>query len=228
MKADLLLVPYDSGFRDERLGRGPERLVASGLVESLRSNGHELGIDTIESSAEFPTENTAAFELAQLLSDRLRSSRQQRRFPLVLAGNCSTCIGTVAGLGKGPVGVIWFDAHGDLNTPETSRSAFLDGMALSVLTGRCWRGAAREVSGFSPIEDAHVLLVGARDFDPEEAEVLERSGITLIRPRPIRERGVRQTMERCFEQLRRRVEQVYVHVDLDVLDPREGDRKSVV
>lgn len=222
MKTDLLLVPYDSGRRSTRMGRGPEHLVASGLVESLRAGGHDPRVATIESAAGFRTENAVAFELARRLSDQVRTSRREGRLPLVLAGNCSTSLGTVAGLGRDPVGVVWFDGHGDLNTPETSRSAFLDGMALSVLTGRCWRAAAGGVSGFRPVEDPHVLLVGARDFDPEEADLLEESGIGLVRPGPIRERGVRQTLGPCLEELRQRVERVYLHLDLDVLDPGEG------
>lgn len=63
-------------------------------------------------------------------------------FPLTLAGNCISSVGTLGGLGAGPTGVLWFDAHGDFNTPESTVGGFLDGMALATVTGRCWTGLA--------------------------------------------------------------------------------------
>jgi len=90
------------------------------------------------------------FALHGLLSEAVQEAVAQDHFPLILAGNCSSTVGTVSGLDKEGLGVVWLDAHGDYNTPETTTTGFLDGMALSVLTGMCWERMAEGVPGFEP------------------------------------------------------------------------------
>ena len=98
----------------------------------------------------------------------MRETVEEGRFPLVLAVNCFTSLGTVAGLGR-DVGVVWFDAHGDFNTPDTTTSGFLDGMGLAMLLGDGWRELRQTVEGLRPVPAEHALLVGARDIDPDGA-----------------------------------------------------------
>jgi arginase len=136
-------------------------------------------------------------------------------FPLVLAGVCSSSLGTVAGLGTPPgLGVVWFDAHGDFNTPETTPTGFFDGMPLAMLTGTGWSALRAGVENLRPLDEANVVLVGARDLDPPEQERLEHSGVRCVRPG--------EPLEPALSALAARVHDVYVHVDLDVLDPSEG------
>lgn len=216
VRVELILVPYDSGRRAERMGRGPERLAEAGLAEHLRALGHEVVTHRIETTLAFPTEAAVAFDLARAISARVRVATAARAFPLILAGNCMSAVGAVAGVagGREAPGVVWLDAHGDFNTPETTASAFLDGMAGAVLTGRCWTAAAGSVPGFVPARDADYLLIGARDLDPAEHELLVRSRVTVLDAPAIR------AVEPLAAALAHRSGGgVYLHVDLDVLDP---------
>ena len=128
---------------------------------------------------------------------------------------CSSCLGTVAGLGSPTaLGVVWFDAHGDFNTPETSPTGFFDGMPLAMLTGSGWEALRSGVEGLRPVDEANVVLVWARDLDAAEEERLVSSDVRLVRPG--------EPVEAALDALAARVPDVYVHVDLDVLDPSEG------
>lgn len=201
------------------MGRGPLELAEKGLAAFLSDRGHETRPASVEADLDFPAENAVAFQLAGVLAREVRAAREAGSSPLVLAGNCNSCLGTVPGLGADRVGVIWFDAHGDFNTPETSASGFLDGMALATLTGRCWAAAVGTIPGFAPIPEERVVLVGIRDLDPEEERALVESRISVVAPELVGERGVEATLAPALERLEERVEEVYVHVDLDVLDP---------
>ena len=216
---NVFAVPYDSGRREVRMGRGPGALLSGGLEGALRAPGREIGIDAIEAAGSFQAENATAFELMRLVSDRVREAAGSGSFPLVLSGNCNASVGTVAGLGPEQVGVVWFDGHADFNTPHTSRTAFLDGMGLAIIVGDCWEAMAGTIPGFKPILEENVVLVGARDFGAEERERLARSGVTVVEPESVRREGAVEALGSPLDALRARVSKVYVHLDLDVLDP---------
>lgn len=224
MDVQLIAVPYDTALRDYRMGAGPERLLKSGLAAELGSDGHRVHLEWVEvSSGSAPAEVRTAFEINRILAEKVRSAVQRGRVPVVLAGNCNTALGTLAGLPPQSCrGILWFDAHGDFNTPESTTGGFLDGMALAMATGRCWTALAATVPGFQSVSERNVLLVGARDFDPLERVQLERSRITILDPE--RARSGFGTQARG---LRARTGGVYVHLDLDVLDPEEGCANSL-
>jgi arginase len=137
----------------------------------------------------------------------------------VLSGNCNIAVGVVAGIRSvrraSPV-VCWFDAHADFNTPETTIGGFLDGMAVSMLTGHCWRELAAQVPGFAPVPDAHVLMIGTRDVDPLERDLLEASSIRIA-ARPADPGADVDAIIAAA-----RAPDLYLHLDLDTLDVREG------
>lgn len=218
MEIELALVPYDSGHRGVRTGLGPIRLLESGVDETLRRLGHRVSVRTIESSASLTTEVGTGFELMRGLSAAVRSSVGSRALPIVLAGNCNSCVGTVTGVGAADLGVLWFDAHGDLNTPETTESGFLDGMGLAMITGRCWKAILATIPGFSPVRDAHVVHVGSRALDVAEEAMLQRSDIQLIPAGETGGAGIQNLISSALRELRTRVSRIYVHVDVDVLD----------
>ncbi len=222
MKVHLIRLPYDSGQRDRRMGRGPRRILDQGLVERLQGAGFDVESVTVETDAPFATEVGTTFELYGKLSEQLSRPARAGAFPLVLAGNCGSTLGAAAGLGMAELGVIWFDANGDFNTPETSESGFLDGMGLAVLTGRCWQAMAARIPGFSPLPDEHAALVGARDFDAAELRALEASGILRVAPESLTERGGRAAMAETVSALGPPIERVYLHLDLDVHDRDEA------
>lgn len=204
------------------MGAGPEHFIDNGIERMLEAEGHQVRLASVEASGGFRTEIKTAFELCRLVAERVRESDVEGNFPLVLSGNCNSSLGTLAGLGEQGIGMIWFDAHGDFNTPETRESSFFDGMGMAIATGHCWRKLAATIPSFTPLPNSHVIHVGGRDFDPEEETLLESSGINVVRASRIRQAGVREALEPALESLRARVQKLYLHIDLDVLDPAEA------
>lgn len=221
MNIQIIQVPYDSGHKSIRTGRGPEHFLQHRVDQILRDCGHQVSSYRIESNTSFTTEIGTAFELNRLLAERISSAISSKMFPIVLAGNCNSCLGTIAGIGQSRLGILWFDAHGDFNTPETTVSGFLDGMGLAMATGRCWRSLLRTIPGFSPIPEANILHVGSRDLDPEEEGLLQQSGIEVVTPRE-GESSFRKAIDTAFNKLRNKVTKIYLHVDMDVLDTGEA------
>ncbi len=223
MHIHLISVPYDSGVPDVRMGKGPGRLLDAGLLDQLRSWGHEVTHCELRApAAEVASEVATSFALHGALAAEVRRARAEGRFPLVLAGSCYSSVGTVAGLGDDPVGVIWLDTHADLNTPETTASGFLDGMALSILMGQCFETLAKGIEGHVPLPPEHLLLLGTRDVDPPERERIESMGITVLSPTEL------SRLDSALVELRSRVERVHLHVDLDVLDPSVAPANTYV
>jgi len=221
MNLQLLLVPYDSGRRGVRMGAGPEHLCASGLQTFLADHGHTVFLEVVEPPpANWRASISTSFELMRALATRVRAARALDRFPLVLSGNCNAAVGVVAGLGSG-IGVLWFDAHADFNTPETTTSGFLDGMALATVTGHCWRAMTRTVEGFQPVPDSAVVLLGARDLDKGEEALVAQSGITRLSASEAPAR-----LMPLLQSITPKVDRVYLHLDLDALDPAEGRANS--
>lgn len=200
------------------MGAGPPHLLASGLVQRLRDAGHDVKVRELSpSDGTWVAEIGTAFDLDRQLARVVASARGDGAFPLTLGGNCITSVGTIAGLGVARVGVLWFDAHGDFNTPETTLGGFLDGMALATVVGRCWTTLAAGVPGFAPVAEEDVILVGARALDRGESELLASSRVTHLHDEEAPSR-----LDAALAALGRRVDGLYVHVDLDVLDPGEG------
>jgi len=214
----VIAVPFDSAHRARRMGAGPPHLVACGLLDRLRESRRRVELSELAPPHEaWVAEIRTAFDLDRQLAGTVAAARTRGAFPLTLAGNCITSVGTVGGLGAGTTGVLWFDAHGDFNTPESTVGGFLDGMALATVVGRCWTSLAASVPGFAPVAEANVVLVGARDLDDAESELLNASAVVHLRAE---EAATRLDAE--LAALGRRVDQIYVHVDLDVLDASEG------
>ncbi|HEX6627718.1 MAG TPA: arginase family protein [Gemmatimonadaceae bacterium] len=214
MDIQILAVPYDSGHRGLRMGAGPEALLKGGLVEALREAGHDVHVRVAElDPGQWQAEIQSSFELMRMLATGVHEAVAASRFPVILAGNCNTAVGTVAGLGTGSIGVAWFDAHADFNTPETTTSGFLDGTAVAIITGRCWTQLAATVPGFSPVADDRICLIGTRDIDSLESALLDDSSIRVVAPRQIR-----GELSSSLQILGEHTDRIYVHVDLDVLD----------
>ncbi|MBN1813960.1 MAG: arginase family protein [Anaerolineae bacterium] len=217
MDVELILVPYDSGHKGIRTGCGPIRFLEHGLDRILRDQGHKVAVQQIDSRARLTTEIGTTFELARNLAVAVRSAIDRKAFPIVLAGNCNSCVGTVAGLDPSELGIVWLDAHGDFNTPETTESGFLDGMGLAMVTGRCWKALLRTIPVFGAVADANVVHIGSRDLDAEEERMLKQSDIQLVSPNGMEASSIRSAVKTALVELRKRVNRVYLHVDLDVL-----------
>lgn len=245
MKIQFLLVPYDSGRREWRMGRGPSYLLRHGVGSSIRALGHEVDAEYVEpGGVQAPnppasTEIATTFSLYREVAERARTARESGALPIVLGGNCGVTLGAVASLvprrqilsvGDGEasypdlesVGVLWLDAHGDFNTPETTRSGFLDGMSLAMLTGRCWYTLGRGIPGFRPVAERHILLGGVRELDPAEDDLLRESELLVARGMAAHPTRLVEEIGGGLEVLRSRVRRLHVHLDVDVLDESEG------
>jgi arginase len=197
----LIQVPYYLGREHANLSRGPSK-----LADAI--DGDSIVIQPPRPNV-LPNEVAESFSVIRAVASAVRETVQEGRFPLVLAVNCFTSLGTVAGLGR-PVGVVWFDAHGDFHTPDTTTSGFLDGMGLAMLLGDGWRELRNTVEGLRPVPAEHALLVGARDIDPTEQDRVAASPLRRADPK---------TLDDALEELSHVVDAVYVHLDLDVIDP---------
>jgi len=223
----VIAVPYDSGHRALRMGAGPEHLLSNGMEEALAATGHGVSSEILEARSLFRTEITTTFELLEVVAQRVRAAAGSGDLPLVLSGNCIASVGAVAGLMNPPqeeeLGIVWFDGHADFNTPETTTSSSLDGMGLSVALGHCWVQMARTIPGFRPVREDNVVLVGGRGADSPEKVRLRDSGVSVVEEQRIREVGSTEALGAALDTVRARVGRVYVHVDLDVLDPTAVD-----
>jgi arginase len=212
MQILLLAVPYDSGQHKKRLGAGPLSLMVP-LEEHLISDGHDVRkSEVLITGNPFPTEITTSFEVSRKVSQLIREAKANGEFPVILSGNCNTAVGTLSGLHDGS-GVIWFDCHGDYNTPETTVGGFLDGMALSMIAGRSWKSLTASVPGFRPVKEEQIILIGARDFDAVEMTNLSHSPITLITPAMVKQK------DQILDEALIPMPSIYLHIDLDVIDP---------
>ena len=216
MHTQIIQVPYDSGYKGYRMGQGPERIVRQLKVEM------NVPVVEVEVHDGFALEVGTSFAVARQLAEQVGNVADSGAFPLVLAGGCISCVGTLAGLGAPPPAIVWLDAHGDFNTPDTTISGFLDGMALATAVGRCWGKLAATVPGFCPVPERQAVLVGAREFDVNERALLDSSAVGLADLQRIRTRGLRAELGPLLAKIRTYTGRAYLHIDLDVLDPAEA------
>lgn len=199
------------------MGAGPQAL-ASDAAARLREAGHAVQEQVIEPLSAWRAELRTAFELHRGIADAVTAARHSGEVPLVLSGNCNATLGVIAGLHRkrDHLGLVWLDAHGDFNTPETDGGGFLDGQGLAMVVGRCWGTLSSAVAGFQPVPEQHVILAGARSFDDAEYRALRQSTIRWV---PAADARCAEPLAGALDQLARQVSAVHFHLDLDVHDP---------
>ena len=199
--------PFQDGLPDVGMGAGPS-VLARGLP------GTPVAIPPVPARR---PEIGRIMELDRRLAMAVREAVARGAVPLVLAGACVSSVGTVAGTGAEGLGVVWLDAHADFDTPEDNLSGFFDVMALAILTGAGWTALRETVPGFAPVPEEHVVVAGVRDLEPYQRARLGRSAVRVV-PGAF----AVEDLVPALDTLRERVERVYLHVDLDVLDSRAG------
>ncbi|MBL8055041.1 MAG: arginase family protein, partial [Anaerolineales bacterium] len=185
MQLTLIPSPFSLDQLRVGMGRAPEALLAAGLADRLRAGGHTVRV------AERATELGAGDRLTRIgrhlagLAQAVAEAAQAGALPVVLGGDCLAAIGVVAGLRRAPageLGITWFDAHGDFNTPATTISGYLGGMPLACCCGR-GLDELRAAAGLTqPVAEAHVALLGVRDLDPAEAALLDSTPVQRFPP----------------------------------------------
>lgn len=209
MKVALIVASYDSGHYASGLGAGPEAILSAGLAMELEAQGHDIAIRDVGRIDELQSrEISTGFAVCRRTAELVDTACRDGRFPIVLAGNCLTAVGAVAG--ERADALLWFDQHGDLNTPETSPYGFLDGMAFAATMGLCWRPMTAAVPNFKPIDPANCLLVDARDLDADEVQLIDRLALRHVR--------CDEAADAAEAVLRGRT-RPHLHLDLDVHAP---------
>ena len=212
---------------------GPSAIRIARLEERLKALGHAVEDHGNVPAADMSTASVGDPRARYLLdvvkqcgviSGLVSDCVTKRAFPLVLGGDQSTSIGTLAGLAKETSrrGIIWVDAHGDFNTPRTSPSGNIHGMALAAILGYGDRRLAT-LGGVSPMAlEKNTVLIGGRSFDEMEAKAISKSKITVFTMRDIDEFGMKKVIHDAIGVAGAGVEDVHLSFDVDSMDPREA------
>ncbi len=226
----LVKMPYRGERNLPDLSDSPDYLEQGGIQRLLEQQG--CRVKPVSTVALTPEEKKAYGEWNRLglanehLARIVAADRKEGHLPVGLLANCSALMGMLGGLQRsGPtsrplrVGLVFIDAHADFNTPETTLSGMLGGMPVAVSAGLCLT-RLRLRSGLDPaLSERHIVLAGVRDTDPLEQDLLDRSAIELLSVEDIRARSA--SLDRQMKRLSDLTDVIYVHVDMDVLDPKE-------
>lgn len=228
----LIGVPLDLGADRRGVDMGPSAIRYAGVVERLERIGYSVqdwGDIAVPRPAAFSETANHKYldevvETNLRLADTVARVMEAGQFPLVLGGDHSLAIGTIAGVAKNVnnLGVIWFDAHGDLNTGETSPSGNIHGMPLAASLGY---GHERlvQLAGYAPkLKPENVVIIGARDLDGGERELIKKLGIKVYTMHEIDRMGMSRVMEEAIEHVRQGTDGVHLSLDLDGLDPHDA------
>ncbi len=232
----LVGVPMDLGAGRRGVDMGPSAIRIAGVAAGLRHLGFtveddgDVGVpapETRDPGSPNARYLEPIYHVCNRLRLRVRRSLEQGEIPIVLGGDHSIAIGTVSGVSEHfrnrgqKLGLIWVDAHGDMNTPESSPTGNIHGMPLATL---CGMGHPRlvEMGGFWPkVERKNVCLIGIRDIDEVERKIVKSSGIHAYTMRDVDERGMRAIMQECIGFVSDGTAGFHVSFDLDGMDPRD-------
>jgi len=236
-KVRIIGVPMDLGQSRRGVDMGPSAMRGAGLQPSLKKLGlqvEDIGNLSVKQPEEMPVgEKRAKYlqEIAETCGDiaaATEKSLSEGFLPLVLGGDHSIAAGVAAGVAnyfrkeKKQIGYLWLDAHGDMNTPESSPSGNVHGMPLAAIMGY---GAPELVDllGFKPkAEPGNIVIVGARDLDAQERKIVKKSGIRVFTMRDIDERGMREVMSDALKYAMDDTAGIAVSLDMDFVDPSDA------
>jgi arginase len=233
-KVAIIGAPMDLGAGRRGVDMGPSAMRLAGLDERIKALGYDvqdLGNVKVEQPESVPVGHDRARYLPQIakscekLAERVEAAMDEERMPIVLGGDHSIAVGTVAGVSqhhrkKGEkIGLIWIDAHADMNTPESSPSGNVHGMPLACCIGVGPRELTH-INDYAPkVDPTNVALVGIRDVDRLEREQVQRAGVTAFTMRSIDEEGLRRVIEQAVDIAMKDTVGFHVSFDMDSVDP---------
>jgi arginase len=195
-----------------------DRLEAAGLDVEDRGNVQAALAETGESGPERARFLDEILETCGRIATEVERARSDGLVPLVLGGDHSIAMGSLSGLAAdGPGGVLWLDAHGDLNTPATTPSGNVHGMPLAAAVGLC-EGFSRDGLRMPAVDPARVAVVGVRSLDPGEQELVRELGVAVYTISDLDRRGIEPVITEALERVGGGAF-VHVSMDLDVMDP---------
>lgn len=230
----LIGVPVDLGQSRRGVDMGPSAIRYAHVKNIIQQLGYslvDLGDLTVTHNVEHEADqHENLHNLAQIVYENKKLAKlvdeevAKGHFPLLLGGDHSLSIGSIAGIAKHyeNLGVIWYDAHGDLNTDETSPSGNIHGMSLAANLGLGARRLTNILDYTPKIKPENVVIIGARDLDPGERELIKRKNIKVFTMQEIDRLGMPQVMDETINYLKDRTDGVHLSLDLDALDPTEA------
>ncbi len=229
-------VPQDLGASRRGVDMGPSAIRIAGVIDKIKALGyqvHDFGNiqchDIDQHVENFTIDSKLRFlpfiaDTAHHLKNTVEKTIDSNFFPLILGGDHSITIGTMAGMKKlhgGRTGIIWVDAHGDFNTPDTTPSGNIHGMPFAVVSGL----GVSELTKIGPsptISIENAVLFAARDLDPGEKDNLQRQGVKVITMSDIDRDGIRKASEIAIAHATDGVDHLHISFDIDAVDPREA------
>ena len=230
VKVDVIKNPYGGSRNVPELSTNPDYIHAAGLESRVAEWGAELirPVQDIRLDAqqekEYGSWNRMALANANF-AGVVREGLQDDLITVGLEANCNDLLGMLAGLkydsdgNARRVGLVFYDSHGDFNVPETTLSGMLGGMPVAVAAGHALHNIRRTAGLIEPLPMSHILWGGVRDLDPLEADRFREYEVRQVSVQDIRD--ISDNFKRQFKALSDEVDVIYVHVDMDVLDPVE-------
>ncbi|MGQ0536913.1 MAG: arginase [Methanobacteriota archaeon] len=233
MIIDLIGCPMDLGQTRRGVDMGPSALRAARIERRLEDLGfdlHDMGdIGTPEVETRRLRDPKLRYlpEIVQIceeLARRVESCAKRKHFPLVLGGDHSITMGTMAGLvrSRGPQALIYFDAHGDFNTPDTTPSGSIHGMSLAACVGLGHPKLVKLGRVTPKVRAENVALIGVRNLDPGEKDLVKKSGMRVYTMRDVDEAGIKNVIQDALDKVLPGTKGLHLSFDVDVLDPREA------
>ncbi|MFC0015721.1 arginase [Allobacillus sp. GCM10007491] len=227
----ILGVPITIGQPNKGVDLGPDAIRHAGLytvLQNLKAVYQDYGNVQIENKESQTTDHVSNLknldEIAsanELAANKVSEIIEDGQFPLILGGDHSMAIGTIAGVQKhyNNLGVIWYDAHADFNTEETSPSGNIHGMSLAVNLGMGHEKLTSILQNNPKIKPENVIIIGARSIDSGERELIKEKGIKVYTAHEVEQQGIESIIKETLNDLSTRTDGIHLSFDVDSLDP---------
>lgn len=231
---EIIGAPSTFGQRKLGVNLGPDAIRYAGIVARIEAIGltvkdsgninvPELNLNKFNSEQQGLRNLEEIIETSETLSQSVSNSISNNHFPLILGGDHSIAIGSISGVSKHyeNLGVIWYDAHGDLNIPEESPSGNIHGMPLRILAGD-GDDKLVNIANYAPkVKPENIVLIGMRDLDVGERQYIKDNNIKTYTMAEVDRYGIKQVIKETIDYLKEKIDGIHLSLDVDALDPVE-------